>query len=312
MSKTPVFLVGILTCLSWSVGCGETELDPNLPPELPALADAPCELTSQTYRIDAIELPATAQAALAVSLDLDGEESGRPDNAAAQVYSLIASQYDGRLEQLEGNIGAALADGRVRWILEVQTCADGDDYARVGLHRASDLDGDGALRVLPYGYLPAVGRDDGNRILADEGTAAAPVSTLFDVLGTDETPTWVDGYAFTVVIDRQLDGGAIGGRFGLGLDERAFGVAAVPMAAFYTELLELGDSELALDVDADSNGVITPAEVMADPFMAALGSPDIDLVAPFEGTDVYWPLRDGIDDSISFGVGFTAVPVELE
>jgi hypothetical protein len=312
MIAKPLLFVGILTSVSWSLACESAEPDSNLPPELPAYALAPCELEARAYRIDAVDVPASISAALAVSLDLDDDTSARPDNAAGSIYAMLAGQYEGRLDQLRASIQAAFDGGRVRWILEVATCADGGNHARIGLHRASDLDGDGVFRVLPYGYLPAVGERNGVHILAREGTAAAPVSALFDVLGAEPDITWVDGYAFTAEIDSEYGDGSISGRLGLGLDRRAFAVAAVPLAAFYTEMLNLGASDYALTLDANADGVITADEFVEDQLMASFAAPDLDLIAPFAGVDVYWPHRDGLEDSISLGLGFTAVPVELE
>lgn len=62
--------------------------------------------------------------------------------------------------------------------------------------------------------------------------------------------------------------------------------------------------QLLLLFDSDSDGTITADELRTNALIMSLLAPDIDL---FDSAGNYNPRGDGIKDSLSFGVGFTAV-----
>ncbi len=58
------------------------------------------------------------------------------------------------------------------------------------------------------------------------------------------------------------------------------------------------------DDDTDTDGTITADELRTNALIMSLLSPDVDLFGSMGNDD---PRVDGVNDSLSFGVGFTAV-----
>ena len=56
--------------------------------------------------------------------------------------------------------------------------------------------------------------------------------------------------------------------------------------------------------DANTDGTITAKELRTNALIMSLLAPDLDL---FDSAGIYNPRVDGVNDSLSFGVGFTAV-----
>jgi hypothetical protein len=62
-------------------------------------------------------------------------------------------------------------------------------------------------------------------------------------------------------------------------------------------------------MDVNGDGVVSPAEMLANELFAALAAPDLDLLAPVDGELVFWPNRDNVRESLSMGLSLHAVPV---
>ncbi len=280
--------------------------------ELPGLQESPCQLETRTYRIDAIELPESPLQAMNLAFNLDLDDSGRPDNAGGQAISSLTSNFGSAESWLPVSIQEALDDGRVDWLITVETCAPGSEgydaaYVRMGLARGQ-RQGDG-YAILDDDTVPAVGQRQAASWVAEQGIGIAPLSTLADVLG-DHPTRWNRGFGMAIELDEGAEEAS--GRLGLALEEGYLEIVAEPMAAYFSDRLAAGTSELAADMDSDEDGVVTPEEFSANSTIRSLLAPDLDMVIEEAGGVEYCPLCDGEKDSLSFGLGFHAVPVEVQ
>jgi hypothetical protein len=297
-------IAGILTLAS---GC--LAGDPDQPPIPLGAEPAPCQVSTGHYLIEAIELPRSASSAMQLGLDLDGDEQMRPDNAGGSLLSAFLSQYATGASDLDAAVASKLTDGRLRWVLAVETCADGNDaWTRVGVHRALDGDDDGLLELVEHPGPPAGGRLQGSMLRVEIGFGPVPLSAFVDVLDLDDSVEWVDGDG--VMIEATFgDDGILEGKLGVGLEEDQLRATIDPrLAEFFTYKLGRGESEFAAELDEDADGIVTVDELDASGIMDSLVSPDVDL---FDGS-VYWPNRDGVKDRVSLGIGFAARPVAVE
>lgn len=267
----------------------------------PIVCAAP-EVTA--YRIDHIDLPMTSTDARDQGLDIVGD--GTVDNAGgALLAQLIANFWEPQV-WLPEHLQAALDDGRVTWIVTTSSCP-GTDQVSVTLQRAV-VDA-GGFRLAPDDARPAVGVRQGAHLVARDGAAVAPVSTLVDVLGS-EPVVWVGGDGLAVDVQVQADG-TLAGRLGLGLQPEHELVIARPLAAFFTYRLAEGGSELARALDVDHDGTVTVEEFLESQLMSVLLGVDVDLFDCETGTCEYAPDVDQVADRYSFGLRFHAVPVTL-
>lgn len=274
----------------------------------PGLAAPSCTMTWQTYRVDAITLPESANQATQYGFDLDqhpGDNNAGIDNQLGTTHATlrgIAEQWD-----VNPAIAAHLAAGRVTWLLQVGQCTDGDEV-RTRLGRGADADGDGVLEPAAAG-IPAVGTR-GERVVTAQGTARVPVGFLTDGRGDLATDAWQVGFALATDLWREPDG-ALAGKLGFGLGR--FSDAAIePLRAYATAAI--GDSETGRfwrDFDADHDGAISVAELRE--VFDLLAPPDVDLGTPTEDDAGYQIANlDGVYDHVSLGIAVHATPVAIE
>ena len=283
------------------------------PPYVADSGDDPCPLTTQTYRIDGLELPFSTSQADRMGFSLDGDERGRPDNAAGSLYSMLNGQSDTARQDLSDSVQRRLDNGDVLWVVQVATCADNngpDGYAQVSVRRASDLDGDGVLELSDGPAVPATGFLLNGTVQVRNGSAQAPMASLVDVFGT-EAPGWGEVHAVAVEF-RATGGGNAEGRIGFGVPEEQLQLLAPPLAAFFTTWLERGVSTFAAEADTNNDGQVSAEEFRATKVYRAMFSPDVDLYSDYDGEAVLWPGRDGVKDHLSFGASYTATLVDVE
>lgn len=252
------------------------------PPPPPDLADA----VVSHYRITAIDLPITTEAAAAYGLDLDLDPArgdGAVDNQLGVMYATmqeLGSYYD----------VAALAPPRlvddVIWALSTYE-ADGAAGARVS--RATVTDG----AVTPIADLdPAIGRSVPGVVRG--GQSELPLGTLTDGLGDGE-PGWIvaSHAAFRV---RSIDAGTVVADVAVSVRPSDLAPILLPnLSAFFTDALAAGHSEFAEYADADHDGTVSVDELAANPAIEAALTPDVAID------------DDPAQDELSIGLRVTAV-----
>lgn len=275
----------------------------------PGLAAPGCAMTWQTYRIDVVTLPTSQNEATQLGLDIDhlaGDSNSGIDNQLGTTHGSlqrISESWD-----VNPAIAGHLAAGRLDWMLQVGTCADGDEV-RVQLGRGADRDHDGVRELVDLYGVPAVGVR-GARIATAFGTARVPVGFLTDGRGDLATDVWQLGFGLASDLRVEADGG-LTGKLGFGLGR--FSDAAIePLRAYATDAIsDTGLGAFWRDYDSDHDGTISAPELRE--VFDALAPPDVDLGEPAE-VDASYRLGglDGVNDHLSLGIAIHATPVAIE
>jgi len=192
-------------------GCLELEEPATSPPPMPALAPAPCPLLEQRFAIESITLPRNASEAERMGFDLDGDETGRIDNAGGLLIAWLVPRDHDAPPPIEARVNAALAAGELHWYLRVQRCERGRDHTRAALVDRLDE------AIGARGLLPAVGTGR-DAVDVSTGVGAFPLSALFG----GDTGVWSLGLGLAVDASPDVEG-ALSGRLGAGIPIEALG-----------------------------------------------------------------------------------------
>ena len=282
-----------------SAGCGEAAEVP-----VPGLLEPSCAMTWAAYAVTTVDLPELRDDVLPLGLDVDqraNDSSFGVDNQIGSLLALVTALFPESWDP-QAAFNGRLAAGAVHWVVEVGTCADGDEV-RVVSAQAADADGDGVLEIVARG-VPSVGRGGGATV---RGLGWVPIGGLAAGSPTSGTDGWLSGLALTT--DLTVTGDRVSGRLAIGLDPDA-DAAVTPVMNFFNERLVAGTSPGARDIDANTDGVIDLVEMRQT--LRSLLEPDLDLgecdelacYAPFDG--------DRLNDHASLGLGIVATRVALE
>ncbi len=267
-----------------------------------------------------IDVPTSASEAFALGLDIDGDPLMRPDNALGQVLATLSSMGADPQAAIDGFV----ADGELLEIFDVQatdlvTASDvgvsvflGND-GDVPANPADNFSGSEMFVIEPgtptdsllygsitSGHLSARGGTIPLKLLVFGGTSPIRVNLVGARVEANITATNLSiGRLGGGITEAEIDSVLIPGladAFNAIVAEDCIGLTCDPDSPG-EDILDLFDT---IDVD----GVISVEEVRASPLISSLLAPDIDL---FDSAGDFNPRVDGVDDSLSFGVGFTAV-----
>lgn len=314
-------LVLSLACAGCGIFFGDDDAhDPDRGPCEPLEAGTIDPGTTYQYVIDSVDLPTTSAEASMFGANLDGDRQGRPDNALGQILSTIAgalgSDYDAKVREL-------IADGTILHLVEVRA-SNLEGAAAVGgrLFLGNDLDedpddnfsGDESFAIEPgHPTRPMSGAIINGRLDVSLGVLPLRIG----IPGVDE-PFTLQLSAARLIADVTAEG--LDGRIAGVLSEEQVrdGVLPFLLRSFENSLaLDCPDGEcvpgsqgeLYLELfDADGDGSITLEEVENSSLVSALLAPDVDV---FDEDRRLNPRCDGVKESLSLGVGFTAVPAEF-
>jgi hypothetical protein len=278
------------------LGLAACRQTPDLPGATPLSCTGPSE--TRTLRIDRIDVPFDASAALETGIDVDGDETS--DNQNAAVLGALAAALPGVGDAAPARIQARV-DSDTIWLIGIAQC---DGNARVTLSRG-ELDGT-SVRIVEEGAVPAAGVATDRHVAASQGIGLLPLGAIVDLSDTG-LDDWHPTYPTTIALDLAT-GEAVGTIAGaIAPDYRPVfedGILPTMQAR-----LEGGDTTWAPDDNED--GVITRDELERDDVFEILMLPDVDV-----GGDALdppaTPDTDGEPESLSFGVGFHAVDVVVE
>lgn len=302
--------------------------------------DTPDELdptgTHTKYVVNKIDVPATASASKAVAQDLDGD--GIVDNALG---GLLASLAGGAANlDLQTGVDTQLNDATFTLLLSIKAtdlvdangvgtyfffgenptpaaCTDAEDPLTCGQH----LDGSASFNVTANSPSDAVLRGT----LAAGGLNAGPGSISIELPLGDIAPLQLDLIAARLVADVSADGIATGKLAGAitskDVDENLMPKIQELVAQLIVD--DCAPADGVCNCTADSPGAsvvdffddnddceIPLAELMADTIIdSTVRNPDLDLL---DADGNYAPNSDGIKDSLSIAIGFTAVGAAFE
>lgn len=247
--------------------------------------------TGQTHRyvVDRFELPVTRADARAIGDDLDGD--GSVDNALGGLFASLQAEQD-----LTTHAADMIAAGVLQTVIEIQ---------------ADDLVNDPSVGVrylgaagTPFGVMGGTlvdGRFVSNRSAA---TSVPGAATILLPVFADADPSPIDAYAMELSFVPEPDGS---------LDARVAG-AVDPLAAraalvggIRTMIAADPQDHVILErlFDANSDGMLSDAEIANNTLITGWLSPDLDL---FDGTSYAPGAGDHMAESLSFGFALHLVP----
>ncbi len=265
-----------------------------------------------------VRVPETPAEATALGLDLDGD--GQPDNALGGLLAALHSQADLPIDAAEMQ---AIASGRALTLVRLGDVLFPDTAdVPVLVSPGTDLDDDPADNFSgsePFSLAPLAGADgelvgaiDADHLIA--GPGAVPV--LLAVGGDPAEVAALRGVGGRIDCDASapaLTSGRLGAAFS---GEEVHASLIPPLAAGIDAIVQrdcpdavcepgsTGES-LASFFDDSGDGRVTALELESNSLISStLGNPDLDL---FDENGDFNPRVDGVKDSLSLAVGFTAV-----
>jgi len=287
--------------------------------------------TTTVWVVDSVDLPSTATKANQLGFNLDCDEQGRPDNALGQI---VATIYSYESSDLDAEVAALIAEGKLLHLMTLQSTGL-VDATGVGLtlQHGIDLDGDPTDNFSgdePFAVDPSIwsGTTSGD-LVAGHLSLRGGELPLGLILPTLDEPVIlpIDGAR----VEADVSGGRIEGRIGGAVPRDAVTFILIPF--IYTALQRAIDrdctgvatlqhrcgcqagsfGETLIDLfDEEPTGgdcVISLDELRNNSLASSLLAPDVDLL---DQDGVVDPRADGVKDSLSLGIGFTAVPARLE
>jgi hypothetical protein len=286
--------------------------------------------TDHTYVISELKVPGSANEATQLGLDIDG--NGQADNALGGLLAALAGQAD---LDLDGTVNGQVSEGGIVLLANLKAtdlanatgvglhvylgdaatampepCTNPDDPETCGQH----LMGDGMFDVaMDYG-AKVVGTTVNGVFTGGPGTITIELA-LADAA---TVPINLIGARATASVSAS---GLTSGKIGGALREDDIHNELIPAVADLIASLLVSSECDGTPADgccpADSTGAqvltffddnedceVTTAELEANSLISStIGNPDLDL---FDG-DTFRPRQDGVKDSLSLGIGFTAV-----
>lgn len=317
-----VVLLGFLV----AGACGDDDGGSTPPDAAPADA-APLDgalPADHWFVMDSVEVAETANEAAQLALDLDGDQ--QPDNALGGLLAAIAGQTD---MPIAADQVKAVEGGRALTLVGLEDLVVGQGGpVSVRVAPGSDLDDDAADNFSgsePFALAPLEGADGmmpgmlgaGGRLRAGPGTV--PVLLAFG--GVPPAVISLVGVGGGIDCEASADR-LVSGRFGAALTEEEVNQRLIPAMAVGIDEIMQRDCPDALCADGsqgeqigtffddNEDGRLTEEELRSNSLISStIGNPDLDL---FDADGDYNPGVDGVKDSLSFALGFSAVGAVVE
>jgi hypothetical protein len=271
------------------------------------------------YLMDSIAVPETSDEAVTVALDLDGD--GQPDNALGGLLAALHSSADLPIAAVQME---AVTAGHILQLVGIDAGSlDDADPVPVLVARGVDLDGDAgdnASGAEPFALDPLDGADGqltgllvGGRLRAGPGTAPIQLA----MFGVTPEVVALRGVGARLRAASVTDGAMAGGRTCGALTEEDADSILIPAMARAVDSIVQRDcdgatcdpdtqgEQLAAFFDDNSDGMVPEEEFAGNSLIeSTIGNPDLDL---YDADGNFDPRVDGVKDSLSLCLGFTAV-----
>lgn len=337
VKRLPIFIAALALSLT-AVACGGGGDDGDGPPMQGVVDPAG---TDTQFVVDELLLPTTATQANMFGINLDGDDQGRPDNALGSILSTLASQGD---TDLQGAVDGQIAEGEIILLANVQAtdltmatgvgmwiylgdnpsvapCDDENDMV-CGNH----LDGTASFDVSADSPTDAlmVGNVLGGQFTGGPGTVTIELSLI------EGSSLSLDLIGAQVEVQQMSATGLMSGKLGGAITEQALDNTVLPALVDIMEDTFADDcpeprvhpnccedgstGQTLMDLfDEDETCDVTLEELKTNSLISSLLAPDVDLLdCPSPGADPatceFYPRQDEVKDSLSLGIGFSAVP----
>jgi hypothetical protein len=314
--------------LTVSIGCGGGEGETG-EQEGPTEIDPTGVHTK--YVVDTLSLPSTPDQANQYGLNIDGDDAGRVDNALGRILAALgtaASDLDlqGNVDEQVNNGGLILLSSMQATDLNVSKGAgmwiyQGDNPDKAPCKSPEDaicgshLDGATAFDIAADSRRDAV--IGGDIVNAHFNGGPGSVTIQLALVGGAPPITFnmIGARADVGVNPDSMDAGRLGGAITEeelqsnvlpGIHSALIASSAGDCTGEAPECCTPGSSgELIMDLfDTDGSCEVTLEEFRNNSLIASLLAPDVDLL---DETGAFNPRQDGVDDSLSLGIGFSAV-----
>lgn len=273
------------------------------------------------YVIDTITIPTSSGQATACGLDIDSDPMARVDNALGQIVAALAGAAGA---DPQPGMDAALANGTALHLLDVQADSLADDpTVLLREFLGEDTDGNPADNFSgsePFAIAAdsptdaqLAGAISGGQM--DVGPGELSVRIVPFSGGTPIVLPLVGARIHGNLSGTELLGGILGGAVtsdtldtvvipALALNVQA--VVATNCGGTFPNCCTAGTSgeTLVSLFDTNDDCLVSEQEIRDSTLVQSLLAPDLDL---FDATGAFNPLSDGVKDSLSIGVCFTAV-----
>jgi hypothetical protein len=216
----------------------------------PATCDTPV-----TYRIDQVDLPASASAASGTGFDLDGDTV--LDNQLGHVAGSLNGMFADIPLDLSSRVDAHLATD-TDWRISIATCGD---RRLVGLGEPA-----GSSLV-----LEGTVTDDIVQVDARQG-AFVPVTVLFDGTGDGDARLFAPAEQTRLAL--REDGDELTGKLGFGIEAN---LARLLVVHGITRFLDEHLDDWRSGFDTDGNGTLTETEILDSEFAQVILASDIEV-----------------------------------
>lgn len=259
-------------------------------------------------------------------LDLDRDDRGRPDNAIGQILVAITS---GSSVDLQGALDDRVNGGEVLNLFDVEaislTTATGvgvwhsvGDDCDAPADPKDNFTGEESFERDPAEMSLMTGQIVGGRLRAGPGNMTLRI-VLFGASLLD-LPL-IGSRVEADITEDAISNGRIGGAV---LETHVRGDVIPALAEGIQAIIDAectgappdccaggaGEDYVVL-FDADDDCEITPEEIENNALLSSLFQPDLDLLDSTRG-DTFDPNRDGVKESLSIGLGFTAVRARFQ
>ena len=270
------------------------------------------------FVMNAIRIPETSSDATSFGLDLDA--NGQRDNALGGLLAALHSQIDLPIAATQME---AVVAGDILELVGIDAASlDDADPVPVLIARGSDVDGeagDNFTGAEPFALDPLEGADgqlDGKlaagRVRAGPGTVPIQLA----LFGVSPGVIALRGVGARIVANSS-DAGLVGGRLAAAFSEEEVDAVLIPAMAAGVDSIVQRDcpggvcvpdtqgEELSLFFDENEDGMVPVEEFSQNDLIeSTVGNPDLDL---FDAGGAFNPNVDGVKDSLSLGLGFSAV-----
>jgi hypothetical protein len=267
------------------------------------------------YVTSGLRIPTSGELQREYGLNIDGDPAGRPDNQLGNVFVALTSNSDA---DLQGEIDGAIADGSLVLLHSVRADDLGADssvswqvYPGADAGAPPRWDGSDSFELADGTSTPIIGHTQGGSY----GGKPAGAGELMVKLKVSSSAPPIALDLIKARVEATVDATSCTGRMGGAVTKQQVDTVLIPSvvqmmnAAIARDpgcpsACETGTSAaLIVDVfDEDKDGTITEDEIKNSSIIQTLLAPDLDLL---DEAGALSP--DGIEESISLGVGFDCV-----
>lgn len=275
-----------------------------VPPTPTATTAAPAASVRYHFVTSQLLIPTTQAQADSFALNIDGDPLNHPDNLFGNLLTLLNSASPGL--ELQSTIDQAINDGQIVTLHTLETKGQNASWSVfLGEPAQSAPHFDGTDTFTLNSAAPTNTQITGTLLNGHFDGGPGEVGAQFVILGS---PVDIRLLGVRLAADVS-EKGCTNGRLGGGIAISEFRGKVLPALADGLNRVITADKTLAPTIlttfDSDQNGTISVEELQNNILLQLATTPDLDLL---DASGKFNPRQDGVNDSMSVGLGFTCAP----